>query len=186
MTTSPNQFRQSTDVGYLDLQTGLNNVLSCVHKNGESVALVPGQAVKIVDSATPIPAVEATDADTEIPFGFVVRNLKDEDVPADATLEVARVGTIMFMKAGAAIARGAAVAYDLATNKVITRATTDAQVGIALDKAAADNAIIRVIIEPAAAPLTLDGLSDVTLTSPSNTEVLKFNGTIWVNAADAT
>ena len=186
MTLNPNQFRQSTEPGYLDLQTGLNNVLSCVHKAGESVALVPGQAVKIVDSATPIPAVEATDADTEVPFGFVVRNLKDADFPANAALEVARTGTIMFMTAGAAIARGADVAYDLATNKVITRATTDAKCGVALDKAAADTSIIRVIIEPGPAPLTLDGLSDVTLTSPTDTQVLKYNGTIWVNAADAT
>ena len=30
----------------------------------------------------------------------------------------------------------------------------------------------------------LDGLSDVTLTSPTNGQVLKYNGTAWVNAAD--
>lgn len=31
----------------------------------------------------------------------------------------------------------------------------------------------------------LDGLSDVIITAPSNTQVLKYNGTNWVNAADA-
>jgi len=31
----------------------------------------------------------------------------------------------------------------------------------------------------------LDGLTDVTLTSPSNGQVLKYNGSAWVNAADA-
>lgn len=38
----------------------------------------------------------------------------------------------------------------------------------------------------AAENISLTQLSDVTLTSPANTEVLKFNGTTWVNAADAT
>jgi len=33
--------------------------------------------------------------------------------------------------------------------------------------------------------LNLDGLSDVIITAPSNTQVLKYNGTNWVNAADA-
>jgi len=31
----------------------------------------------------------------------------------------------------------------------------------------------------------LDSLSDVIITTPSNTQVLKYNGTNWVNAADA-
>lgn len=31
----------------------------------------------------------------------------------------------------------------------------------------------------------LDSLSDVTITAPSDTQVLKYNGSIWVNAADA-
>ena len=32
----------------------------------------------------------------------------------------------------------------------------------------------------------LSGLSDVTLTNPSNGQVLKYNGTAWINDADAT
>lgn len=152
MALNPNQFAQTPEVGYLDLQTGLNNVFSCVHKAGEATALIPGQAVKLVDSLTPIPAVEACDADTEIPWGFVVRNLKDADFPAGARLEVARAGTVMFMQAGAAIARGANVSYQVATTKVITQASTDTISGQALDKATADLQIIRVIINPAAAP----------------------------------
>lgn len=152
MALSPNQFSQTPEVGYLDLQTGLNNVYSAVHKAGEATALIPGQPVKLVDSLTPIPAVEACDADTEIPWGLVVRNLKDADFPANARLEVARAGTVMFLTAGAAIARGANVSYQVATGKVITQASTDTITGQALDKATADGQIIRVIINPAAAP----------------------------------
>ena len=152
MAQSPNQFIQTPEKGYLDLQTGLNNVITCVHKAGETTPLVAGTAVKIVDSYTAIPAVEACDADTEIPFGFVVNNIKDTDFPAEARLEVARAGTVMFMVAGAAIARGANVSFQVATGKVITQATTDTITGQALDKAAGDNSIIRVVINPAAAP----------------------------------
>lgn len=37
-----------------------------------------------------------------------------------------------------------------------------------------------------AVPTNLDGLSDVVITSPSNGQVLKFNGTNWINGTDAT
>jgi hypothetical protein len=152
MVQSPNQFLQTPEKGYLDLQTGLNNVITCVHKAGEATALTAGTAVKIVDSYTSIPAVESCDADTEIPFGFVVNNIKDTDFPAEARLEVALAGTVMFMVAGAAIARGANVSFQVATGKVITQATTDTITGQALDKAAGDNSVIRVTINPAPAP----------------------------------
>lgn len=152
MVQSPNQFLQTPEKGYLDLQTGLNNVITCVHKAGETTPLVAGAAVKIVDSFTSIPAVEATDANTEIPFGFVVNNIKDANFPAESRLEVARAGTVMFMVASAAIARGANVQYALLTGKVATQASTNAIIGQALDKAAGDNSVIRVVINPAAAP----------------------------------
>jgi predicted RecA/RadA family phage recombinase len=147
MTFSPNQFRQTTDVGYLDLQTGLNNVLTCVHLADEATPLVPGNTVKLADNFTAIPSVEAS-AITEVAFGVAVRNLKDADFPAEARLEIAREGTVMFMMASAAIARGAEVQYNPTTNKVATQASTNATLGVALDKAAADTDIIRVIIKP--------------------------------------
>jgi hypothetical protein len=148
MALSPNQFAQTPEVGYLDLQTGLNNVLTCTHLADETTALVAGNTVKLADNYTAIPSVEAS-AITEVAFGVVVNNLKDVDFPAEARLEVARVGTVMFMAASAAIARGAEVQYNPTTNKVATQASTNATLGIALDKAGADNDVIRVIIQPA-------------------------------------
>lgn len=152
MVQNPNQFAQTPEVGQLDLQNGGNNVISCIHKVGETTPLVAGQAVKLVDSYTDIPSVEACDADTEIPWGFVVRNLKDPDFPAEARLEVARVGTVMFVNAGAAFARGANISYQVATGKFIAQASTDTISGQAFDKSGADNTIVRMIINPAAAP----------------------------------
>lgn len=153
MTQFSNQFAQTPEAGYLDLQSGLNNVITSMNVVGASAALVPGQGVTLVDSFTAIPSVAAMTADTQIAWGFVVQNLKDADVPAEKPCEIARAGTVMFMTAGAAIARGANVSYQVATGKVITQATTDTIAGQALDKAAADGDIIRVIINPAAAPV---------------------------------
>lgn len=148
MALNPNQFCQTPEAGYLDLQTGLNNVLTCIHLAGETTPLKAGQAVKLVDNYSAIPSVQAS-AITEVAFGVAVNNLKDADFPAEARLEVARVGTVMFMTASAAIARGANVQYDPSTNKVATKASTNGILGQALDKAGADNDIIRVIINPA-------------------------------------
>jgi len=186
MALLPNQFAQTPEAGFLDLQTGLNNVLSVVHKAGEGTALTPGQAVKIVDSYTSIPAVEAIDANTDRIFGFAVRNMKDADFPAESRLEIARNGTVMFMTASAAIARGAKVQYALATTKVATATGATNVIGEALDKAAADGSVIRVLINVVDTALT--DLTDVFISSPANTEVLKYDGTDtrWENAADAT
>lgn len=149
MALNPNQFAQTPEAGYLDLQTGLNNVLTCIHLAGQTTALVAGQCVKLADNYTAIPSVQATTI-AEVAFGVVVNNLKDDSFPAGSRLEVARSGTVMFMTASAAIARGANVQYDPATNKVATKTSTNGIVGTALDKAGADNDIIRVIINPLA------------------------------------
>lgn len=151
MALTPNQFIQTPEVGYVDLNAGINNVLTCVHLAGQTTPLVAGQAVKLADNYTAIPSVQAS-AITEVAFGVVTVNVKDKDVPAEARVEIARTGTTVFMVASAAIARGADVQYNPATNKVATRATTGATLGQALDKAAADGDIIRVTVNPAAAP----------------------------------
>lgn len=147
MALNPNQFRQTPEAGYLDLQTGLNNVLTCIHLAGQTTPLVAGNTVKQADVFSAIPAVQAA-AIGEVAFGVVVNNLKDADFPAQARMEVARVGTVMFMTASAAIAAGADVQYNPATNKIATKTSTNGIVGQALDKAGADNDIIRVIINP--------------------------------------
>lgn len=182
MTQFSNQFTQTPEEGYLDLQTGLNNVLAVVHRTGETTPLIPAQAVKIVDSFTPVPAVEALDAVTEVPFGFVVRNMKDAEYPADARLEIARNGSVMHMVASAAIARGAKLQYATATNKVATAVGVNPTIGIALDKAAADGNIIRVLID--IVNINLNDLTDVVIATPTNTQVLRYDGTDarWENA----
>ena len=51
---------------------------------------------------------------------------------------------------------------------------------------AGDTATITITGGGGAGASNLDGLTDVVLTAPSNGQVLKYNGTIWVNAPDST
>lgn len=152
MASSTNQFIQTPEVGYLDLQTAGNNVLSCLVASNVSAALVPGQTVKTVDDFSDIPTVTNALA-TELAWGVVMLNNRRPNSPASSVCEVARAGTVMFMQASGAIARDANVQYNPATNKVATQTgTSNTILGKALDKAAADGDIIRVIINPAPAP----------------------------------
>ena len=61
-----------------------------------------------------------------------------------------------------------------------------AQFEVFLQNAAQVDPQVASTITAIVGDIPLGNLSDVTLTSPSNGEVLKFNGTIWVNDTDAT
>lgn len=145
MTQALNQFAQTPEVGDLDLQHP-GNVFSCAVASTQATALVPGQAVKLADVAGGAPKVIGLAANTDKSFGFVVRNLKDAQFAAGATLEVCAGGAVMWMTAGAAISRGANLEVVYTTNKVITNAGTNPVIGQALDKASADGDIIRVLV----------------------------------------
>ena len=49
-----------------------------------------------------------------------------------------------------------------------------------------NQAVVKGITQSTGGATNLTGLSDVTISNPSNTQVLKYNGSAWVNAADAT
>lgn len=146
MTQTLNQFYQTPEAGQVDLGLSAANILSATVASSQVTALVAGQAVKLEDSAGGLPKVLSLAADTDAVFGWVVFNPKDVERAAGENLEVARAGTIMWLTAGAAIARGASVEVAYATSKVITSAGTNPVVGQALDKAAADGDLIRVVI----------------------------------------
>lgn len=151
MTTNSNQFALTAVQGQVDLGQVSGNVLSCQVDEAETATLVAGDAVTIVDSAGGVPKVLKVTANTAKPFGFLLRNIKDSGFGAGDRCEIGRVNTVVYMTAGAAIARGADVEYVAADTKVITSAGTNPISGFALDKAAADGDLIRVWIkEPTA------------------------------------
>lgn len=141
-----NQFSQSAVKGLVDLQLS-KNTFPCVVKSDESTPLVPGQGVKIADVAGGAIVVTALTADTDKVFGYVAYNLKDSSFAAGSFVEVASGLAVMYLEASAAIARGAEVMPVITGSKVATATAGKSIAGHALDKAAADGDLIRVLIK---------------------------------------
>lgn len=142
---SLNQFQPTTVPGQPDLQFG-GSVVTCEVASTQATPIIPGQVVKIADTNSKIPQILGLAANTEASFGVALRNPKDVNFPALSRVEVGIAGTVVYMTAGAAIARFAKLEFVYTTNKVITNAGTNPVMGYAFDKAAADGDIIRVYI----------------------------------------
>lgn len=149
MSLNQNQFAQLPIQGQMDLEGFGSNVLAARVSHSLGTALVPGQAVKVENTAGGPPVITALTANSDIPAGFVPFNLKDISYPADARAELAIGGSVMYMTAGGAVARWGQVEVVYTTNKVIASAGTNPVCGFAIDKAAADGDLIRVYIENA-------------------------------------
>jgi hypothetical protein len=145
MTLTPNQFTQTTVQGQRDLPA-LGSVISCQIDAAETATLVAGQAVKLATTAGGVPKVLALTADTDELFGYILRNFKDADFAANDMIEIALSGSVVWMTAGAAIARGAKIEVDVSETEVITNAGTNPVAGYALDAAAAAGALLRVYV----------------------------------------
>lgn len=142
MLNAINQFELGKEKGQLDMPQNLNTV-SCI----ADAAIIAGQAVKLVDVAGALIHVDVAD-DTDEVFGYANYNVKKDSYAIGARLEVSLTGNVMFMIAGAAIARGADIMHVATTGKVITATGTTKWIsGWALDKAAADADLIRVYIK---------------------------------------
>lgn len=142
MSQNPNQFQQSVTKGQVDARFS-PTVLPC---EASEDGLKPGMALTIVDSAGGVPKVAAAVADTDLIFGFVSYNIKNAVFNTGDPLEVAMEGTILYLEAGAAIARGAKVMPVVTGEKVITAIATKPICGVAIDKATEDTQLIRVYV----------------------------------------
>lgn len=149
-----NQFKQSVAVGELDLQTSPNGAgfTVLVSPSSTTEGMVPGEGVKLVDLAAsdikginPIVDERALDADAI--FGVKIFNTKKNSNVAGDIIQVAGKGAVIWMNAGAAIARGASVDLVLATPGNVVTAAGATVLGVALDKASAADQLIRVLIQ---------------------------------------
>lgn len=148
-TLNQNQFALQPVLGDIDMQfTG--TVIAAAAATGNTGSFVPGQPVKIENSAGGVPKFVPLTANTDDTFGFVVRNLKDASIAAGKSFELAMKESVIFLASGAAIARGAnvEVVYDAnsGAGSVITAAGINPVVGKALDKATAADQLIRVFL----------------------------------------
>lgn len=158
MVQTPNQRLQNTEQGQVDLLIN-PAIISGQIAAAETASLVPGSPIKLSDVAGAVPQFLLATADTDVIFGYIVRNIKDITLSARDICEVAYDGSVMYMTAGAAIARGARVEADVSAIKVITAANVNPIAGLALDKASADGDLIRVLILTPAASATVYGTS---------------------------
>lgn len=149
-----NQFSQNAEVGELDLVANGNASVFTVKLNPAYAGggMVPGEGVKLVDLAgsdidgiNPIVGVRALDADAI--FGVKVSNTKKNTADAGDIIQVAGAGAVMWMNAGAAIARGANVDLVLATPGNVVTAAGATVLGVCLDKATAADQLVRILIK---------------------------------------
>jgi hypothetical protein len=158
MPVNVNQFTISPVKGQADLSINPNTLGAQVYAD-EAEPLVPGQAVKLVDSAGGVPKVTAIEEDTDDVFGVVLYNVKNASFPALQALEVGAQGNVVYMEADEAIARGAKVMYVVDGHKVATAEIGKTVLGFAYDKATAAGQLIRVYL------LTFSGVSDSDFTA---------------------
>lgn len=147
MAININQFSQTVVQGVLALALEPNTI-TCEIDTTSAGSLVPGQAVKIVDSLYGIPKVVEIAADTDDIFGFINYNIKDATFGVGARCEISMFrGNVMWMTVSAAVARNAKVMAVVSGSKVATATVGKTVIGRALDKASTNGDLIRVIID---------------------------------------
>ena len=109
--------------------------------------IAAGEFVLIQSTTAPnvTKVVKGTGA-TDKYFGVVLTNPLKADFAVGDKIEVAIMGAIVLCTASAVIAAGASLQYDYSAKKVATQTASNTIVGIALENAAADAALLRVFI----------------------------------------
>ena len=148
MTQLQNQFAQAPELGMADLRFNGQPIPVEIDAS-ETGTLLAGQSVKIVDSIGGVPKVKACDSDADEIFGFILYNIKKKSFTAGMACEIAAYnGNCIYLRATAAIARGAHLKGVVATRGGVATAVPGAHspiIGQAFDKALADGDLIRVV-----------------------------------------
>ena len=129
-----------------------SNVFTCQVYKSLSGTLTPGQPVKLVAGVAGQITVTACAAESDAVFGVVPLRHKLNGYSAGDMVEVASDYSVITMEANGAISAYAAVkaagtAYDKVDAIAGTESPAAAQVGIALDAAAASGDLIRVLVK---------------------------------------
>lgn len=111
--------------------------------------IVPGEAVALSSTVNgQVTKVAKGSALTSKYMGVVLTNALKEVWGVGEKMEIAVLGTVVYMTASAAVTAGDMLQYAYATGKVATNASvgTNTTIGFALENAAADGDIIRVYV----------------------------------------
>ena len=145
MTQLSNQFLQTNEKGALDLAKN-ENLFDCRIDPASVATLNGGAPLKIVDVAGERIVVDLATLAADDIFGFLPLETKTNEFIASNLIRCAINLSVMVMEASAAIARGADLEIVPTGVKVATNAG-GTSIGRALDKAAADGDLIRVLIK---------------------------------------
>lgn len=145
---SLNAQRQTPIAGTVDLVSYGSNVVPAQWKNTNTDTLIAGQAVSLDPASTGTPKLLPYTVTTAVPFGFAATDGTNIKYFAGQNLNVARIGSVIHLTAGKAFNAGEDCAYDPATGKIVAVGTAGAspKIGTAYTSAAADGAIMRVLL----------------------------------------
>lgn len=157
LSQSMNQFSQTPILGLVDMIPSPNVVTAQILTTSVATAIQNGSVLKLVDGGSnggPI-IVDVVTGPTDGPvYGAIPYAAKKNIYKAGDFVEVALDSSFIFMKASAAVARGAQVVATAATTSAdptvatVSDNTTQFVTGVAQDKATAANQLIRVRIQP--------------------------------------
>ena len=162
-TFNTNQFNQQRVAGELDLTTNPNPSVMTGRYNPEAEADLSGFGVGVqltdlgADDTEGAPIFDTRSEDNDTIFGVRIFTTKQGDVEAGVPIEVAFMGAVVWMEAGAALDRGVEVSLDVSEPGQVQEIGDFARFGLTLDKASEAGDLIRVLI-------TADGVTEGTAT----------------------
>lgn len=143
-----NQFVQSPVLGQVDFTVNPNIKSAKINPASVATVLQSGQWFKIVDVAGNEVIVDVA-AITDVPYGVAIYNPRKNLYSPGDTIELGCAGTVVYLEASAAIARGAQVQNDPTGPTVATLAgAVNAAVGLCLDKPGAASTLARIEVRP--------------------------------------
>lgn len=150
-----NLFTQAPILGLVSMIPSPDVVSAQIISTTSATAIQVGSAVKLIDGTAGSILVDVCTGPTDGPvFGVILYNARKNLYVANDIVDVGCAGTFVYLRASAAIARGAKVTTTAATTTTdafvttVSTPTTQYVTGIAIDKAAASLDLIRVKIAP--------------------------------------
>jgi hypothetical protein len=150
-----NQFKQTSLLGQVDFTVNPNIKSAKIDPASIATVLQAGQAFKLVDVAGDELIVDVA-AVTEKAYGVAIYNPRKNLFAVGDTIELACVGTVLYLETSAAVARGARVQLDPTgpTVATLTSYATNCQIGMMLSKPTATGQLARVEVNPQDANLS--------------------------------
>lgn len=145
-----NQFAQTALLGQVTMAPSPAVIPVKIDPASVATKLQAGQGVKLVNTAGPEIIVDQADDSTTECFGVIIYNPRKNLYSAGDTVEVALTGSVVYLEASAAIARGAKVMLDPSGPTVSTLTTygTNAELGVCLDKPTGSGQLARILLRP--------------------------------------